>query len=121
MKKIGLIFSVGIAVAYSASAQFSKGTIFVGPTIGTNSFQSASDNLDYSSGNNSNRTASSKTYTLTTGPQVGTFLTDHLVLGASLNYSLSARNTNTNTTLTNTNLLTANAKTSTSTFNAGPF
>jgi len=121
MKKASLILCLLVGSTLSASAQFSKGTIFVGPTLGTTSFQSASDNLDYTSGNNSNRSASSKTYTLTVGPQVGKFLTDHLVLGASLNYSLSVKNTNTNTTLTNNNLLATNAKTNTSTFNAGPF
>ncbi len=109
------------AFAYSASAQFSKGTIFVGPTLGTNSYQSASDNLNYSSGSNQTRTASSKAYTLSFGPQVGVFINDHLVLGGSINYSLSVRNTNTSTTLTNNNLLTTNAKTNTSTVNAGPF
>ena len=121
MKKITLIFSMAIALAYSASAQFSRGTIFVGPTIGTSSYQSASDNLTYTGGNNSNRASTYKTYTLTAGPQVGTFLTDHLVLGALLNYGLTARNTHTNTILTNNNELTTNAKTTTSTFSTGPF
>src|SRR5579872_5500746 len=121
MKKINLIFVICITSGLSASAQFSKGTIFVGPTLGTNSYQSASDNLNYSSGNNQVRTASSKTYAFSVGPQVGVFITDHLVLGASVNYSLSVKNTNTNTSLTNNNLLTTNARTNTSTFNTGPF
>jgi hypothetical protein len=121
MEKISLISTLLVALAFSASAQFSKGTIFVGPTLGTNSYQSASDNLNYSSGNNNTRSASSKTYTLTIGPQLGVFITDHLVLGASVNYSLSSKSTTTNTVLTNSNLLTANAKTYTSTFTAGPF
>jgi len=103
MKKTILIFSACSALAFSSLAQFSKWTIFVGPTLGTNSYQSASDNLNYSAGNNSIRTASTKTYTLTAGPQVGVFVTDHLVLGGSVNYSLSVRNTNTNTKLTNNN------------------
>jgi hypothetical protein len=121
MKKTILIFSACSALAFSALALFSKGTIFVGPTLGTNSYQTTSDNLNYSAGNNNIRTASTKTYTLTMGPQVGVFVTDHLVLGGSVNYSLSVRNTNTNASLTNNNSITANTKTNTSTVNAGPF
>ncbi len=121
MKKIASIFIVSITLTLSVSAQFSKGTIFVGPTIGTNSYQSASDNLNYSNGNNQARAATSKAYTFSVGPQVGVFVSDHLVLGASVNYSLSVKNTSTNTILVNGNLLTTNAKTNTSTFNTGPF
>ena len=120
MKNISLII-IFYALAFSASAQFLKGTIFVGPTLGTNSYQSASDNLNYSSGNNQTRTASSKAYALSFGPQVGVFITDHLVVGGAINYSLSVKNTNTSTVLTNNNLLISNAKTNTSTVNAGPF
>ena len=121
MKKAILILIVCSAFAFSALAQFSKGTIFVGPSLATNSYQSASDNLNYSAGNNSTRTASTKTYTLTTGPQVGVFVTDHLVLGGTLNYSLSVKNTNTNTALVNSNLQSAATKTHTSTLSTGPF
>jgi len=121
MKKIGLLISVCISCAFSTSAQFSRGTIFVGPTIGTNSYQSASDNLDYSSGNNVTRASSSKTYAFSIGPQVGVFVNDHLVLGGSVNYSHSAKDTHTNTSQVNGNFLTANTNASTSTFNTGPF
>jgi hypothetical protein len=119
--KLTFLISFCIGLTFSTSAQFSKGTIFVGPTVGTNSYQSASDDLDYSNGNNLTRTASSKTYSFSVGPQIGVFVTDHLVLGGSINYSHSAKNTNTNTSLVNGNSLVADSKSNTSTFNTGPF
>ncbi len=121
MKKTCFLISIYTALAFSAAAQFSKGTIFVGPTLGTNSYQSASDNLDYSGGKNLNRTASTKTYAFSIGPQVGVFVTDHLVLGGSVNYSLSTKNTNTSTSLVSGGSLITNAKVNTSTFSTGPF
>jgi hypothetical protein len=121
MKKILLLSSVCTLLAFSASAQFSKGTIFVGPTIGTNSYQSSSDDLDYSVGNNQTRTSSTRTNAFSVGPQVGVFVTDHLILGGSINYSHSGSNTNTSTNLTNGNRLASNSNSSTSTFNTGPF
>jgi hypothetical protein len=121
MKKSLLSSILCLLVSISVSAQFSKGTIFVGPTIGTNSYQSASDNLDYSSGTNNNRSISSKTYTLTIGPQVGVFVTDHLVVGGSANVGVTDKKTNTSTLLSNAATTTANTKTNTTTFTAGPF
>jgi hypothetical protein len=121
MKKICLLICVWISCVLSSSAQFSRGTIFVGPTLGTSSYQSAADNLDYSSGNNATRTSSSKTYAFSIGPQVGVFVNDHLVLGGSVNYSHSAKDTHTNTSLVNGNLLASNSSANTSTFNTGPF
>jgi len=119
--KTCLLISVYVSLVFSASAQFSKGTIFVGATIGTTSYQSASDNLDYSSGNNLTRASSSKTYAFSVGPQVGVFMNDHLILGGSVNYSHSAKNTYTNTSLVNGNSLVANSRNNTSTVNTGPF
>jgi hypothetical protein len=121
MKKSILLSITILVVSISASAQFSKGTIFVGPTIGTNSYQSASDNLDYYSGANNNRSISSKTYTLTIGPQVGVFVTDHLILGGSVNVGETDKKTNTSTLLANATTTQTSAKTNTTTFPAGPF
>ncbi len=121
MKK-PIIIILSVALAYSASAQFSKGTIFVGPTIGSNSLQWSSDNLNYDGSNNDVlRSGSAKTYNINIGPQLGVFLTNHIVLGASVNYSLTLRKGTTNTTLLNNLATNTRSRTYTNAVSSGPF
>jgi hypothetical protein len=119
MKKAMLAIPACLLFALETPAQFSKGTVMLGTTIGTTGYSSANSDYSYDAGNS--RSTGTKTYTLSAGPQIGVFLTQHLVLGAtpSLNVSTSHVNTtNTATTGTQTGSMTT---TTTTTLSIGPF
>lgn len=121
MKKSFLITICGIACTSMAAAQISKGTIMLGPTVGSTSYSSATDNLDYSTGTNTNRNTSTKTFGLSLGPQAGVFLTNHFVLGGMLGYNITSRKTDVTTNSSVHAPVTANTKTTNYTLNIGPF
>jgi len=119
MKKAILAITAFWVLAPGASAQFSKGTVMLGTTIGTTGYSSANSNYNYDAGNS--RSTGTQTFTLSAGPQIGVFLTQHLVLGATPSFNLStshASTTNTGTTGTQTGSTTT---TTTTTVSIGPF
>jgi hypothetical protein len=121
MKKLITLALFTLGFIITLKAQLSKGTVFVGTTIGTSSYASESDNLDYTSGTNINRDTKSKTYAFSVGPLVGVFVTNHLVVGGTINYSITHRKSN-ETLQSSVNVpTTAFTNTTTYTVNIGPF
>lgn len=82
-------------LSLQVDAQFTKGTVMVGSTIGSTGYSSANSNYSYD--NAEAKTVQTKTYSLSAGPQVGIFLARNVVVGASLSFSLN--NSQSNNTL----------------------
>jgi hypothetical protein len=119
MKKIGILMpAFCILLALQTKAQFPKGTIMLGTTIGSTAYSSA--NSDYSYDNGSAKTTGTNTYTFSLGPQVGVFISSHLVLGGTLAYSLSTSHASSSTTNTNNSTSGSNSNTTTTTASIGP-
>ena len=97
MRKFNILIpALCLVFAIPSNAQFSRGTIMLGTTIGSSAYSSA--NSDYSYDDGSLKSTGTNTYTFSVGPQVGVFLTRHLVLGATLSYNLnSSHGTSTST------------------------
>ncbi len=55
MKKAFIITMCGIVCTTMAAAQISKGTLMLGTTVGSTSYSSSTENLDYTTGTNINR------------------------------------------------------------------
>lgn len=107
--------------SFLVSAQFSKGSLFVGTTLGGNYDQTSStDPHDYS-------TISTRTFTMSGSSQVGVFVANDLIIGGSL-YSNLAREKETSTAgvypsvaLPSNDPLVDTKKTRIYTFTVGPF
>jgi hypothetical protein len=69
-------------ISHILFAQLSKGTLIVGPTIGTANYNSVSNNYNYA--DSGLRKTTNHNFGISGGPQVGVFLTDHFVVGGSL-------------------------------------
>lgn len=100
-------------------AQFTKGTVMLGTTIGTTGFSSANSDYSYDAGNA--RSTGTHTFTLSVGPQVGVFLTHHLVFGATPSLNLSSSHVSTTNTATTGTQTGSTTTTTTTTVSVGPF
>jgi hypothetical protein len=118
-KAIFMTSAMCIMYVLQSNAQFSKGTIMLGTTVGTTGYSSANSNYDYDAGNT--RSTGTHTFTISAGPQVGVFLTQHLVFGATPAISFSSSHVST------TNISAAGTETgsttttNTTTVSIGPF
>jgi hypothetical protein len=119
MKKAIFAMIASFVFFLGTNAQFTKGTVMLGTAIGTTGYSSANSDYSYDAGNA--KSTGTNTFTLSFGPQIGVFLTQHLVFGAtpSLNLSTShASTTNTSATGVQTGSTTT---TTTTTVSIGPF
>ena len=89
----GFLFSIPV------SAQFKKGTLMLGTTIGSTAYSDA--NSDYNFDNGDTRSTSTHTYTLGIGPQIGVFVSSSVVVGGTFSFNLT--NSNTKTTYSSAN------------------
>lgn len=122
MKKITLITFVAgclILTALHSSAQFVRGTIMLGTTVGTTGYSSATSNYDYDAGEL--RNTGTNTFTFSIGPQVGVFLSPRMVLGATPAFSISTSHATNDIHNTNNNSSAAITNTTTSTVSLGPY
>jgi hypothetical protein len=120
MKKVIIMMSA-TCVLYSTNikAQFTKGTVMLGTTIGTTGYSSASSDYNYDAGNS--KSTGTHTFTFSIGPQVGVFLTQHLVIGATPALNISSSHVNT-TNISATGTQTGSTTTTTTTtVSIGPF
>jgi|GEM_PF-1930155 len=122
MKKMTLssvAFGVFVLASLSTQAQFKKGTIMLGTTIGTTGYSSANSNYDYDAGEL--RKTGTNTFTFSVGPQVGVFLSPRLVLGATPAFSISTSHATNDINNTNNTSSAATTNTTTTTVSLGPF
>jgi hypothetical protein len=113
------IATVALLFTLPAKAQFKPGTLMVGTTVGSIGYSSANSDYGYDVG--SARSTGTNTFTFSTGPQIGVFLSPNLVFGGSLSYTLS-HSTATTTNTSATNVATGSkTTTNTNTFSLGPF
>ncbi len=120
MKKLILIVTiVNTFFIFRADAQFSKGTIMLGTTFGSTGYSSANSDYGYDVG--TLKSTGTNTFTFSVGPQVGVFLSPHVVLGATPAFNITTSHVN--STTTNTNSTTTGSATSTTmlTVSLGPF
>src|SRR5262245_39350498 len=97
------IILIGILCLASASlfAQLSKGTFFVGPTIGAANYNSVNNNYDYA--DSGLRKTTNHNFGISAGPQIGVFLSDHFVVGGSLGVDYTHNKTGVSSTEGNLN------------------
>lgn len=119
MKKAMLAMVACSVFAFDASAQFSKGIVMMGATIGTTGYSSANSDYNYDAGNT--RSTGTQTFTLSAGPQIGVFLTQHLVLGATPSLNLSTSHVSTTNTSANGTQTGSTNTATTTTISIGPF
>ena len=122
MKKIKL-FAIASAVltctAFQADAQFTKGTLMLGTTIGTTGYSSANSDYNYDAGGL--RNTGTNTFTFSVGPQIGIFLSPRLVLGATPAFSINTSHATNNITNTNNTASATTTNTTTTTVSIGPY
>jgi hypothetical protein len=106
-------------VTLHSNAQFKKGTLMLGTTIGSTGYSSATSDYDYDAGEQ--RSAGTKTFTFSVGPQIGVFLTPRFVLGATPAFSISTSHATNNINNTNNSSSASNTNTTTTTISLGPF
>ncbi len=122
MKKIIiLIFAAGFLTLFSlqSKAQFSKGTIMLGTTVGSTGYSSASSDYGYQSGEL--RSAGTNTFTFNVGPQIGFFITPRFVLGATPAFNITTSNATNDITNVNSTTSASTTNTTTTTVSLGPF
>ena len=110
----GLIFS-----SIQTNAQFAKGTMMLGTTIGSTGYSSANSDYGYDVG--TLKSTGTNTFTFSIGPQVGVFLSPHLVLGATPAFSITTSHVNSTTTNTNSTTTGSATSTTTMTVSTRPF
>jgi len=83
--------AAGSMLSMPVNAQFKKGTLMLGTTIGSTAYSDA--NSDYNFDNGDTRSASTHTYTLGIGPQIGIFVSSSVVVGGTLSFNLNNSHT----------------------------
>jgi hypothetical protein len=116
-----LAFATGLLTFASldSDAQFKKGTIMLGTTIGSTGYSSA--NSDYSYEPGELRSTGTNTFTFNIGPQVGVFITPRLVLGATPAFNISTSHATNDITNANNTTSSSTTNTTTTTVTLGPF
>ena len=103
MKKFTLLFAgssfiVTFLLSIPASAQFKKGTLVLGTTVGSTTYSIANSHYDYDNGNTTSTIPHA--YTLGVGPEAGVFVSSSVLLGAALTFNFN----NSNETAANDNV-----------------
>jgi hypothetical protein len=121
MKKItGLTFSVCmIMLSVQSNAQFTKGTLMLGTTIGSAGYSSANSDYNYDAGEL--RSAKTNTFTFSVGPQIGFFLSPQLIAGATPSFNISTSHATNNVNNINNTFSNTTTTTTTTTVTIGPF
>jgi hypothetical protein len=118
-RSILLATMASLLILSRSNAQFKRGTLMVGTTIGTTGFSSATSDYGYDDGEA--KTTDTKTYSLSVGPQIGVFLSRNFVLGGTFTFNLSNSQANSTTLNTNSTASGSKTNTTTSTVSLGPF
>jgi hypothetical protein len=118
-KNCFLLIFASMLFGFHASAQFAKGTLMLGTTIGSTGYSSASSDYGYDLGTLKN--TGTNTFTFSVGPQVGVFLSPHVVLGATPAFSINTSHVNSTTINTNNTTSGSTTNTTTLTVTLGPF
>jgi hypothetical protein len=117
MKKVIFAILGCVACLTNVKGQMTKGNLFMGTTLGAATYNNGNYSYDYSDGNVQKQ--DDKKYAVTLAPQIGVFVTDHLVFGGSLGFGYNHEdNFITNTT---DGALSHDRTTNNTTFYLGPF
>jgi|SRR5450631_1708681 len=122
MKKITIFTIASVlltCITVQTNAQFSKGTLMLGTTIGTTGYSSASSDYNYDAGEL--RNTGTNTFTFSVGPQIGVFLSPRLVVGATPAFSINTSHATNDITNTNNTTSAATTNTTTTTLSLGPY
>ena len=113
------LFLIASLFSLSVKAQFSRGTVMLGTTVGTTGYSSANSTYDYDAGEL--RKTGTNTFTFSGGPQVGVFLSNNFVIGATPSIAFTSSNVKTTTDNTNNTVSGSSTTTNTFTISLGPF
>jgi hypothetical protein len=103
----------------AAQAQFTRGTVMLGTSIGSTGYSSANSDYGYDVG--TFRTTSTHNFTISGGQQMGIFLSPHLVIGATPSLAYTTSHVKTDIQNTNNTSTGSNATTNTFTISIGPY
>ncbi len=112
-------FVIALLLSPHVHAQFSKGTMMLGTTIGSTGYSSANSDYGYDAGTLKN--TGTNTFTFSVGPQIGFFLSPHFVLGATPAFNISTSHATSSTANTNNTSSGSTTNTTTTTVSLGPF
>lgn len=119
-KNIRVTFSVCvIMLSIKSNAQFTKGTLMLGTTIGSAGYTSASSDYNYDAGEL--RSVKTNTFTFSMGPQIAFFLSPRLIAGATPSFNISTSHATNNINNTNNSFSNSTTNTTTTTVTIGPF
>jgi len=116
MKKV-ILPAVFCIISSGLFAQVSKGTLFMGSTIGAANYNSVTNDHDYI--DSGFRKTTNNNFGIGLSPQLGVFVNNHLIVGGSI--GLNFEHNKQNIQSTERNLDNQDTKKSTFTINAGPF
>jgi len=117
MRKIFLALALCAGGLTIANAQTAKGNLFLGTGLGATSYTTGNYTFDYSDGNNVSQ--NDKKYVFGVNPQLGVFLTDHLVFGGTLGVNYGHEKSVLNNT--DPTVVGSQSVTNSSTYSIGPF
>ena len=117
MKKIILAIAICAAGLTSVKGQVAKGNLFIGTGLGTTTYNFGTFNYNYSDGNI--KSQNEKNYSLDLSPQLGVFLTSHLVFGGTL--GLDYQHNKSNFSSSNDVITSSNVSNNATNFTLGPF
>jgi hypothetical protein len=108
-----------LVLTTKTNAQFSRGTVMLGTTIGSAGYSAATSDYNYDAGEQ--REAKTNTFTFSVGPQIGFFLSPRLVAGATPSFNISTSHATNNINNTNNTFSNTTTNTTTTTVTIGPF
>ncbi|HMC87801.1 MAG TPA: outer membrane beta-barrel protein, partial [Chitinophagaceae bacterium] len=108
-----------LLLSLQSNAQFSRGTMMLGTTVGSAAYSSANSDYDYQSGET--RSAGTNSFTFNIGPQIGFFLTPRFVLGATPAFNITTSHATNDVTNANNTSSASTTNTTTTTVSLGPF
>ena len=108
-----------VLLTIKSNAQFTKGTMMLGTTIGSAGYSSAGSDYNYDAGEL--RNTKTNAFTFSVGPQIGFFLSPRLVAGATPSFNISTSHATSNINNTNNTFSNTTTNTTTTTVSIGPF
>lgn len=117
MKHIIAAVLLCITASSGIFAQVSKGSLFIGPSLTTTTYNAV--NNDYNYADSGLRKTTNHNFGIGASPQIGIFVTNHLVVGGSLGFNLTSNKQSINSS--EGNVISSDTKRNTFTIDAGPF
>lgn len=127
MKKAFLFTSLFVFAVVTSQAQISKGSWLIGTSIGSSTLSFGNNDNNYSNSStsypNSERATTTRNFAINFGPQIGYFVKNNLMIGATLSAGFSSAHSNftsTGASTLGTNLPSVESNSNTTSVSVGP-